>query len=270
MDKQQTQYRRIPQVKMEDAHKLLKISKSEVSRQLDSSTTTQMAEIMVQYGRPSCSSWKEFYTVILWQDCYGKGNLRKSYWNMVGRKFQIGNVSLFIVKKDYSYLCMWDEHEIGWKENKTLIRCGNYSTKKSIWGEPTSFLDHVYFGLYSTTMRNKQRCLWTITGTMFESRISAGRSRETPIPLKIFVFLHGLLWHGWSCKRSVVERYCELANKTTQQLYNVSTPCITWPPLQRRRNKICWRIVKCMLSNCSKILILGTKLDDLIFSWSVN
>ena len=23
-----------------------------------------------------------------------------------------------------------------------------------------------------------------------------------------------------------VERYCELANKTTQQLYNVSTPCI--------------------------------------------
>ena len=44
------------QVKMEDAHKLLKIPKSEVSRHLDSSTTTQMAKIMVQYGRPSCSS----------------------------------------------------------------------------------------------------------------------------------------------------------------------------------------------------------------------
>ena len=27
-----------------------------VSRHLDSSTTTQMAQIMVQYGRPSCSS----------------------------------------------------------------------------------------------------------------------------------------------------------------------------------------------------------------------
>ena len=24
-----------------------------------------------------------------------------------GRKFQIGNVSLYIVKKDYSHLCMW-------------------------------------------------------------------------------------------------------------------------------------------------------------------
>ena len=45
--------------------------------------------------------------VILWQDCYAKSNLRNSYWNMAGRKFQIGNVSLYIVKKDYSYLCMW-------------------------------------------------------------------------------------------------------------------------------------------------------------------
>ena len=26
--------------------------------------------------------------------------------------------------------------------------------------------------------------------------------------------------------RKCVERYCELANKTTQQLYKVSTPCI--------------------------------------------
>ena len=42
------------QVRMEDAHKLLKNPKSECH--LDSSTTTQMAKIMVQYGRPSCSS----------------------------------------------------------------------------------------------------------------------------------------------------------------------------------------------------------------------
>ena len=44
------------QVKMEDVHKFLKNSKIGVSRHLDSSTTTQMAQIMVQYGRPSCSS----------------------------------------------------------------------------------------------------------------------------------------------------------------------------------------------------------------------
>ena len=43
------------QVKMEDAHNIQN-SKVGVSRHLDSSTTTQMAKIMVQYGRSSRSS----------------------------------------------------------------------------------------------------------------------------------------------------------------------------------------------------------------------
>ena len=44
------------QVKMEDAHKFVQNSKIGMSRHLDSSTTTQMAKIMVQCGRPSRSS----------------------------------------------------------------------------------------------------------------------------------------------------------------------------------------------------------------------
>ena len=44
------------QVKMEDVPTLLKTPKSECPRYLDSSTTTQVAKIMVQYGRPSRSS----------------------------------------------------------------------------------------------------------------------------------------------------------------------------------------------------------------------
>ena len=44
------------QVKMEDAHKLSKKYQIGVSRHLYSSTTTQLAQIMVQNGRPSCSS----------------------------------------------------------------------------------------------------------------------------------------------------------------------------------------------------------------------
>ena len=44
------------QEKMEDAHKIFENSKIGVSRHLDSSTTTQMAKIMVQYGRPNRSS----------------------------------------------------------------------------------------------------------------------------------------------------------------------------------------------------------------------
>ena len=44
------------QVKMEDAPTLLKVPKSECPDIWIRPTTTQMAEIMVQYGRPSCSS----------------------------------------------------------------------------------------------------------------------------------------------------------------------------------------------------------------------
>ena len=74
----------------------------------------------------------EICMVILWQDCCGKGNLRTSYWSTVGWRFWIGNAYSYTVKKDCSYLCMWMTWN--WLErNKILIRCGNYSTKKSIW-----------------------------------------------------------------------------------------------------------------------------------------
>ena len=56
------------QVKMEDAPTSLKNSKIGKSRHLDSSTTTQMANIMVQYGRPSRSSWAKyhFFGEVVW------------------------------------------------------------------------------------------------------------------------------------------------------------------------------------------------------------
>ena len=44
------------QVTKEDAYKTIENSQIGMSRRLDSSTTTQMAQITVQYGRPSRSS----------------------------------------------------------------------------------------------------------------------------------------------------------------------------------------------------------------------
>ena len=59
---------------------------------------------------------------------------------------------------------------------------------------------------------------------MFESRISAGATEKLPCSesLRISSWSHDMKGHAKKC----VERYCELANKTTQQLYKVSTPCI--------------------------------------------
>ena len=59
---------------------------------------------------------------------------------------------------------------------------------------------------------------------MFESRISAGATEKLPCSenLRIASWSYDMEGHAKNC----VERYCELANKTTQQLYKVSTPCI--------------------------------------------
>ena len=59
---------------------------------------------------------------------------------------------------------------------------------------------------------------------MFESRISAGGTEKLPFSenLRISSWSYDMEGHAKKC----VVRYCELANKTTQQLYKVSTPCI--------------------------------------------
>ena len=69
-----------------------------MSRHLDSSITRQMAEIMVQYGRQSFLL-SGICMVILWQDCYGNGNLRKSFGSTTGKRLQIGNAYSYTVKK---------------------------------------------------------------------------------------------------------------------------------------------------------------------------
>ena len=90
-------------------------------------------------------------------------------------------------------------------------------------GEPTSFLDHVYLGCTqrqcetSKDIVDKHR-------TVFKSCISAGGGEKLPFPrnLRISSWSYDMEGHAKKC----VERYCELAKKTTQQLYKVSTPCI--------------------------------------------
>ena len=60
---------------------------------------------------------------------------------------------------------------------------------------------------------------------MFESRISAGAMEKLPVSekseSKISSWSYDMEGHAKKC----VERYCELANTTTQQLHKVATPC---------------------------------------------
>ena len=150
-----------------------------------------------------------------------KGNLRKSNWSMAGWKFQIGNVSLYIVKRDYSCECVDDIKLAGKKQN--LDPMWKVLNKEVDLRQPTSFLNHVYLGCTQRQCEVSQDIVDNYR-TMFESRISAGWTEKLPFSqnIRISSWSYDMVGHAKKC----VERYCELANKTTQQLYKVSTPCI--------------------------------------------
>ena len=92
-------------------------------------------------------------------------------------------------------------------------------------GEPTSFFDHVYFGCIQRECQTSKGIVNNYRN-MFQSKISSGATEKLPFFEKL-----GANTSSWSCDmeshaKKCVERYCELANKTTQQLYKVSSPCI--------------------------------------------
>ena len=92
-------------------------------------------------------------------------------------------------------------------------------------GDPTSSLDHVYLGCTGRECETSRNVVDNYRN-MFESRISAAAKGKPPCSGKpdadISSCSNDVEGHSKKC----VERYCELANKTTQRLYKVSTPCI--------------------------------------------
>ena len=193
------------QLKMEDDHKLLKIPKS------------WCPDIWIRLPRHKWRNhgpvWKTqlFFlsgicTVILWQDYYWKGNWRKSFWNMAGRKFQI--------KKGFFLTVYVDDIEFDWKTKHWSEK--EINQQRSRFGRTNIFLGSWILGVHSTTMWNGK----TEPCSNREFQLS---EQKTSTPSKCSCFFL-VFWHGWS--RKEVERFCELANKTTQQLYKVSTPCI--------------------------------------------
>ena len=88
---------------------------------------------------------------------------------------------------------------------------------------------------------NSATIVWTIT----EIRSNPGSLQEL---LKCYLILSNLAqtfpYWSWDMEghaKKCVERYCELENRTTQQLYKVASPCLD-DHQNRRRNGICRRI----------------------------
>ena len=102
---------------------------------------------------------------------------------------------------------------------------------------------------------------------MFESRISAVGVEKLPYSenLRISSWSYDMEGHAKKC----VERYCELANKTTQQLYKVSTPCIDDHHGKKEELKSVVELSKVYSQIVLKCLYLA-RIGRLDILWSVN
>ena len=155
-------------------------------------------------------------------------------------------------------VCGWHKKLAGKKQN--LDPMWKLLNKEVDLGEPTSFLDHVYLGCTQRQCEINKDIVDNYR-TMFESRISAGGVEKLPFPQNLRI-LHGLmtlLVMQRSVWNDIVSWQTRRINNSTKHLHHAR-----WPPLQRRRNEVCWRIVTCMLSNCSEHAYTWQELDDLI------
>ena len=252
------------QVTMEDAPKLLKIPKSECP---DSWIR------LPKHKWPKSWSSMEDPVVPLERNLYGHplaGLLWERQFEKILLKYGCEKVSnwecLFAHRQKGLFLSVYvDDIKLAGKK-QNIYSMWKVLNKEVVLREPTSFLHHVYLGC---TQRECEisKDIVDYYRAMFESRISAGRTEKLPYSekLRISSWSYDMEGHAKKC----VERYCELANRTTQQLHKESTPCIDDHHFKEEETKSIGELS----STCSQIVLKCLYLARIgrpDVQWSVN
>ena len=163
------------QVKNGTCSQSIENSQIGVSRHLDSSTTTQMAKIMVQCGRPSRSSWAKS----LWSSS-GRTVIGKAIWEnpfeaRLGEGFQLGML-IRTPWKRVVLICVCGSHKIGWKETKHWSDV-EITQQRSRFGR-TNILPWSCILVCTQRQCVISRDILDNYRTMFESRISAASTEK--------------------------------------------------------------------------------------------
>ena len=231
------------QVKMEDAHKLLKISKSE------------RPDIWIRLPRhiwPKSWSSMEDPVVLLERNFYGH-RLAWLLWERQCEKIllkyvweKVSKLGMFSLTDEKGLFLSVDVDDIKLAGKKHNINpMWKVLNKEVDLGEPTSFLDHVYLGCTQKTMWNEQRYCGQLQNHVWIANF-CGEIREITI-LSTYSYFFMVMWHGWSCKQK-----CGAILRVSKQDDSTTVPSY------KRRSQIRGRMVKSMLSNCSEMLVLGT------------
>ena len=195
--------------KLEDAARLPKIPVW-MSRYMERSSTTQMAEIMFKHWRPSGSFW----TKLIWSPIS---------WNLMGETIRKSLIWTWVVTstKLWMYvrssktrvlsvsICGW--HQNGRKEAEYGTHVEEMDEKR-FFDEPSSFLDHVKLGCTQRECKPNETIIEQYK-KMFESRISAGSTENHRVwekpQTKTVAWSYYMEGHAWKC----VGRYCEVSKK---------------------------------------------------------
>ena len=142
---------------------------------------------------------------------------------------------------------------------------GKYSIKKLIC--ENQHLSWIMYTWDALKVNVKKNDIVDNYRTMLESRISAEGTEKQPCSenLSISSWFYDMEGHVKKC----VERYCELANKTTQQLYKISTPCIDDHHFKEEELKSVGELSKVSSQIVLKCLYLE-RIRRLGILWSVN
>ena len=166
------------QVRMEDAPRLLKVQKN---RNVQTFGYVNLHTNGLNHGPVWKTQWfllSVIFTVILWQNCHGEGNMTKFYWSTVRRRFLLGNAYSCTVK-GWFLSVYGDDIKLAGKKQKILTRCGRYWINNLIWRAyiirwPCSL------GVHSKPIWKKKKNKDTVDKyrTVFESRISAEATKN--------------------------------------------------------------------------------------------
>ena len=222
-----------------------------MSRHMDSSTTTQMVKIMVQYGRPSRSSWANSA-----RSSFGRTVMGKTIWEnpsevRLGGGFQMG----MLIRTPWKGLLSVYVDDIKLAGKKQNINpMWKVLNKEVDLGEPTSFLDRVYLGCTQRQCEVSKDIVDNYR-TMFESRISAGALEKLPETRASGNFYAEII-SSWSydmeCHaKKCMERYCELSKKKHPTMIQSRDAMHGCSSIYKRINWISWRLS----TVCSQIVL---------------
>ena len=194
--------------------------------------------------------------------------LDKVLLETVGKKFQFGKAYSLTEKKRTILVCvLWTIKKLAGKKQNIDPMCKVFMKDVDL-GEPTSFLDHVYLGCTERECQTSKDIVEDYRN-MFEPKISDGATEKLHYSAKL-----GANISSWSCDmeghaKECVEGYCELPDKTTQQLCKFATPCVDDHQFKEEEmgsvgelSKVCSQIfLKCLY-------LAGIGRPDIL--WSVN